>query len=126
MNPLKEQQMPSLNYSESPLISTRSHLRETRKRENLEELEQQRLDGEKHYVPYSMRANQRDAAAYEFRRPDPDALTLSKLQAKRRAHRIEYEMLNCQNRAAEYPQFSEMNEPWYTLKRSFNPNATGA
>merc|ERR1719386_434369 len=67
-----------------------------------------------------------EAAAYEFRRPEPDALTKTKLQSARKQHFVEHEMknenMNAEN-APTMPKYSDRKEPWFTLKPGFNPNS---
>merc|ERR1719160_1593009 len=120
LNPHRESMMPGLARIEDPESGTRTDLKERRKADMRLDLEEQRLKGEQYHVPYSVRQTQRENAAHEFRRSDPDAKTLTKLIVDRKQARIEHDMENFGPTAKSFPRYSDQETPWWTMQNGYN------
>mmetsp|Transcript_52435 Transcript_52435/g.112122 ORF Transcript_52435/g.112122 Transcript_52435/m.112122 type:complete len:716 (+) Transcript_52435:106-2253(+) len=123
INPYKEDMEVGLTYVEAPPITTRSELRETRKKQMRQDIAQTRLQAEQDYIPADARHTITEFHEYEMRRPDPQAMTMNKLKLKRKQDYIEYNMANftLQGGPPEVPAYSEQAEPWWTLRESYVP-----
>merc|ERR1719330_2275560 len=72
------------------------------------ECEELRLKADEVAVPLSVRRTAKDTHEFEFRRPDHEPMTMTKLKDARRQERIEYDMQNFSApRQSEYPRFSD-------------------
>jgi hypothetical protein len=119
VNPHREARRIGLARIEDPDSGTRTDLYERRKANMRMDLEEQRLEGEKYHVPYVVRQTQRENAAHEFRRPDPNAMTLTKLKTERRQDKIEHDMANFEPPVKQYPRYSDQDSPWWTLQNGY-------
>jgi len=120
VNPNRElQHGTALDYIEEPVHKSRTAMRDSRKKEMREELHRNRREGEKDYVPAVARHTQQDAVEYDTRRPDPEALTMTKLKQKRRADNIEHNMRNFQVQEVENARYSEQPEAWWKMQKDF-------
>lgn len=119
LNPHRESMHITLARVENPVSGTRTDLRERRKADNRMDLEEQRLHGEKYHVPYVVRQTQRENAAHEYRRGEPDALTLTKLKHERRQAKIEHDMANFDPPVKQFPRYSDQQEPWWTMQNGY-------
>lgn len=119
VNPNREEQETGVDYRHCPPHSTRTGLRETRKAQLREDLQNTRLEGETDYIPKVARHTWQDDFDYEERRPDPKALTLTKLRQMRKEENVEHNMRNFKLVDPEHPRFSDGVEPWWKTKADY-------
>eukprot|EP00747_Dinoflagellata_sp_TGD_P187211 gnl/TRDRNA2_/TRDRNA2_44754_c0_seq1.p1 gnl/TRDRNA2_/TRDRNA2_44754_c0~~gnl/TRDRNA2_/TRDRNA2_44754_c0_seq1.p1 ORF type:complete len:749 (+),score=117.63 gnl/TRDRNA2_/TRDRNA2_44754_c0_seq1:58-2304(+) len=114
---------PGLAYVEQPEFNTRSELREGRKAKLRADLDRARLQAESEYLPPNARYTYTDAMDYDNRRPDPQAMTFTKLKQLRKQQKVEHDMLYFQRPAAEgrqvQPTYSGQTEPFWTMQGDF-------
>lgn len=126
VNPHRELQSgTTLDYNREPVDKTRSGMRERRKQEMREELQRTRREGESDYVPMVARHTWRDSVEYDERRPDAEALTMTKLRQQRRAEGIEHNMNNFHLHPVEHARYSDQAEPWWKLQQDYVHDAPG-
>jgi hypothetical protein len=120
VNPHREQQSgTTLEYHEVPHDTTRTAMRDRRRKEMLNSLHTSRRHGEFDYVPKIARHTHRDAVEYDERRPDPDAMTMNKLKHQRKVEHREYNMRNFKAVAVEQPRYADQSEPWWKLQKDY-------
>mmetsp|Transcript_44353 Transcript_44353/g.77914 ORF Transcript_44353/g.77914 Transcript_44353/m.77914 type:complete len:726 (+) Transcript_44353:103-2280(+) len=119
VNPHREEQEPGLDHRHQPPHATRTALREARKVQLAEDLQNTRLAGETDYVPKVARHTWQDDFDYEQRRPDPEALTMTKLRQMRKEENVEYNMRNFRLQDVEHPRFSDQEEPWWKRQNGY-------
>jgi len=87
-----------------------------------EDLLATRAQAEQHHVPVQVLRTRRHHDEYEFRRGDPEAMTLTKLTARRRQERIEHNLANFSNVPPEPARFSDQEKPWWTMRDGYCPD----
>eukprot|EP00397_Hematodinium_sp_SG-2012_P023815 GEMP01024768.1.p1 GENE.GEMP01024768.1~~GEMP01024768.1.p1 ORF type:complete len:611 (+),score=120.83 GEMP01024768.1:83-1915(+) len=117
LNPEREHMEPGLTYVEEPEFRTRCQMSEHRKAVLQEELEATRLVGEETKVPLSVRLNEREAAAFEFRKCPDDAMTKSLLDKQRKCERIEYDRTHFGVESKQFPRYSDQPHPFWIMAR---------
>mmetsp|Transcript_112746 Transcript_112746/g.324020 ORF Transcript_112746/g.324020 Transcript_112746/m.324020 type:complete len:622 (-) Transcript_112746:86-1951(-) len=113
VNPEREHKSVGLDYVEQPLLATRGALIETRKEMMRQEAEAQALKAAESSVPLSVRRTKKYSDEFEFRRPDHEPMTMTRLKEQRRQERIEHDMRNFARPSGfprEYPRFSDNPE----------------
>ncbi|KAF4720705.1 hypothetical protein FOZ63_004601 [Perkinsus olseni] len=116
LNPDRESKALSTEWVEAPAVRTRSQLMELRREKLKCDLDESKNKGEAEFIPLSVRAVAKEAAAHEFRKgegAEPKTKTLLDLQ--RRRDRIEHNLASCRRKPRQMPAFSEQDQPWWTL-----------
>ncbi|KAF4694700.1 hypothetical protein FOZ60_007214 [Perkinsus olseni] len=104
LNPDRESKALSTEWVEAPAVRTRSQLMELRREKLKSDLDESRNKGEAEFIPLSVRAVAKEAAAHEFRKgegAEPKTKTL--LDVQRRRDRIEHNLANCRRKPRKMP-----------------------
>lgn len=120
MNPSRELQLgTSIEYKEQPTYKSRTEMKEKKRKELLQESAETRRQGELDYVPQGARYTARNAVAYEERRGNAEAQTMTKLAHQRKIEKIEHNMQNFGVKADEVPRYGEQEHAWWTLQTGY-------
>ncbi|KAF4677995.1 hypothetical protein FOL47_006942 [Perkinsus chesapeaki] len=118
INPDRESKAIGVKWVDEPEVKTRSQLLEHRREKLKHDLDECRNKGEAEFVPLSVRAITKEAAAHEYRKGDGvESKTKTLLDLQRRRDRIEHNLANCRREPRKMPAFSEKDEPWWVLQR---------
>lgn len=130
VNPEREQKAVGLDHVAQPLFATRGQLLETRKELMKREAEDLALKAEETCVPLSVRRTEKDIREFDFRRPGPEAMTLTRLKDQRKRDRIEHDMQHFARPNVNprvYPKFSDNPEvPFWLSDRPEQLSATSS
>jgi hypothetical protein len=121
INPERELREVGMGYNEAPFMGTRSALLETRKEGMKQECEYLREKANELQVPLSVRRAQKAELEFEFRRGNPNALTLTKLKDQRRRDGVEYNAKHFGVHPKEYPRFADCPDAPFWLRGKEQP-----
>lgn len=114
VNPERELKAVGLEHVDRPLFATRGQLLETRKDAMKRECEELAQKAEEVCVPNHVRKTDQLIKEYEFRRPEGEPMTLTRLKDQRKRDKIEHELTHFGVGPREYPRFSDNPEvPWW-------------
>jgi len=116
LNPERENKTLGLSYVEEPYFATRGQLVDTRRECMRQECDDLRVKGEELMMPHSVRASAKQSMNYEFRRPQADGMTLTRLKDRRKIEKIEYDMERFGVKPREYPRFSADSDTPFWLR----------
>lgn len=116
-NAEKQVKAPGLEYVEEPEVKTQRQLHQHRKDQILKGLAEGEANSD--FVPIEVRHTRTELEEHEARRPDPHAMTQNKLLDARKREYLEYNMRNFPHVYKQMPMFSEQEEHWWKMRKTY-------